>query len=391
MIKFKKLTAAVLAAAMMLSMTACSVSKIDDSSSEAESSSQSSTATEISTNDEDYSPFGMTYEEMQHRLVLKVDEGKLQMDFENKGVEFTEETTAKVIEKMREHYKYDVKAVENIKKMATGTANVENEVNVTFRTSEGDIKLVLYPDVAPKAVENFVTLAKTGYYNGISFHRVINDFMIQSGDPNGDGTGGTSIWHSMFRDEFSYPNFNYRGALSMANMGPNSNGSQFFIVQASNKNAIASLMMNSICNDPENFPFDVLDFSLLNLYIADEKSKLESEIFDAIDEIIGEDGNEDGKHDEEIAELTKEMTTKANEKIGEMMDTGLTQEIIEKYMPVVEYYFTVGGTPHLDNVHTVFGYVTEGMDVVDNIAKVETDENNKPKSPVLILQAIVEE
>ena len=101
-----------------------------------------------------------------------------------------------------------------------------------MHTSMGDIKIKFFPEQAPKAVENFLTHAKNGYYNGIIFHRVIPDFMIQGGDPNGTGMGGESIWGRPFPDEFSRELFNLRGALSMANCGPNTNGSQFFIVQA---------------------------------------------------------------------------------------------------------------------------------------------------------------
>ncbi len=100
-------------------------------------------------------------------------------------------------------------------------------------TNRGVIKIKLFPNEAPKTVENFTTHAKNGYYEGIIFHRVINDFMIQGGDPTGTGRGGESIWGSSFEDEFDLNLHNLNGALSMANAGPNTNGSQFFIVQAS--------------------------------------------------------------------------------------------------------------------------------------------------------------
>ena len=114
--------------------------------------------------------------------------------------------------------------------------NPEKQVGpiATAETSLGDIKIKLFEKLAPMTVENFVRLAQKGYYNNTTFHRVISDFMIQGGDPKGDGTGGESIWHHPFEDEFSDKLFNLRGALSMANSGPNTNGSQFFIVQ--NKN-----------------------------------------------------------------------------------------------------------------------------------------------------------
>ena len=106
------------------------------------------------------------------------------------------------------------------------------DITAIIKTNRGDMTFELYPDVAPKAVENFTTHAKNGYYDGLIFHRVIKDFMIQGGDPNGTGTGGQSIWGAPFEDEFSVDAHNYYGALSMANAGPGTNGSQFFIVQA---------------------------------------------------------------------------------------------------------------------------------------------------------------
>ncbi|MCI9414629.1 MAG: peptidylprolyl isomerase [Clostridiales bacterium] len=107
------------------------------------------------------------------------------------------------------------------------------EIVAVMHTTMGDISLRLFPQQAPKTVENFTTHAKNGYYDGLKFHRVIKDFMIQGGDPNGTGTGGESIWGGSFEDEFDPALHNYKGALSMANAGPNTNGSQFFIVQAS--------------------------------------------------------------------------------------------------------------------------------------------------------------
>lgn len=97
-------------------------------------------------------------------------------------------------------------------------------------TSLGEIKFKLFPQDAPKTVENFTTHAAKGYYDGITFHRIIQDFMAQGGDPSGTGAGGSSIWGKDFQDEFSPRLKNIRGALSMANAGPNTNSSQFFIV-----------------------------------------------------------------------------------------------------------------------------------------------------------------
>ena len=101
----------------------------------------------------------------------------------------------------------------------------------TIETTEGTVKIKLFPKEAPKAVENFVTHAKDGYYDGLLFHRVIDNFMIQSGDPKGDGTGGESIWKKPFKNEISNYLYHFRGALAMANAGPDTNGSQFYIVQ----------------------------------------------------------------------------------------------------------------------------------------------------------------
>lgn len=108
----------------------------------------------------------------------------------------------------------------------------KGDVIATIKTNFGSIRVKMLPEAAPKAVENFLTHARNGYYNGIIFHRVINDFMIQGGDPTGTGMGGESIWGAPFEDEFTPDARNFRGALSMANAGPGTNGSQFFIVQA---------------------------------------------------------------------------------------------------------------------------------------------------------------
>ena len=110
----------------------------------------------------------------------------------------------------------------------------------TIKTSLGDISLQLFPDQAPKTVKNFVELAKQGYYNDVTFHRVIPDFMIQTGDPTATGAGGESIYGHPFADEFSPELFNLKGAVSMANAGPNTNGSQFFIV--TNRNLSTNLL-----------------------------------------------------------------------------------------------------------------------------------------------------
>ncbi|MEH7253755.1 peptidylprolyl isomerase [Neobacillus niacini] len=178
----------------------------------------------------------------------------------------------------------------------------ENEKLVEIETTMGNVKIKLFPEYAPKAVENFVKHSEEGYYDGLIFHRVITDFMIQGGDPNGNGTGGESIYGKPFEDEFSKNLYNLRGALSMANSGANTNGSQFFIVQ---KKSV----------DPS-------------------------------------------------------MKT-------EMEKAGFPKEIIEAYDEN-------GGTPWLDQRHTVFGQVVEGMDIIDKIAETPVDDKDKPVEDVII-------
>ncbi|MEA1954993.1 MAG: peptidylprolyl isomerase [Campylobacterota bacterium] len=110
--------------------------------------------------------------------------------------------------------------------------NANENPRVILETTSGNIELELYPDVAPKTVENFVTHVKNGYYNKIAFHRIIKNFMIQGGDPTETGRGGKSIWGKPFKDEYKNLTFNKVGILAMANAGRNTNGSQFFITTA---------------------------------------------------------------------------------------------------------------------------------------------------------------
>jgi peptidyl-prolyl cis-trans isomerase B (cyclophilin B) len=172
----------------------------------------------------------------------------------------------------------------------------------------GSIYVKFFQDAAPKAVENFVTHAKNGYYDGLTFHRIIEDFMIQGGDPTGTGSGGESIWGDQFEDEFSEELQPYRGALCMANSGPDTNGSQFFIVQTS--------------------------------------ATYEEDILNQIEQTYGVKFSDEA----------------------------------------VRNYAKVGGTPWLYKMHTVFGQVYDGYDVLDAVAKVEMAdaENGIPKTPVVI-------
>jgi len=105
--------------------------------------------------------------------------------------------------------------------------------NVALETNLGEFELELYWDHAPKTCTNLVELTKRGYYNGVVFHRIIADFMVQTGDPTGTGRGGTSVYGQKFEDEI-HPDLRFTGAgiLAMANSGPNTNGSQFFVTLA---------------------------------------------------------------------------------------------------------------------------------------------------------------
>ncbi len=200
-----------------------------------------------------------------------------------------------------------------------------------LETSLGEIKLRLFPEAAPKAVENFTTHAKEGYYDGLTFHRVINDFMIQGGDPAGNGTGGESIWGEPFEDEFNTNLLNIRGSVAMANAGPNTNGSQFFINQAT----------------PESFTgWDYFQQGY-DIYEQNPDSFLAT--------------------------------------YGTWIDMPKVSDEVKKL------YEENGGNPTLDGAyslagrgHTVFAQVFEGMDVVDSIAAVKTDDNDMPLSAVTI-------
>ena len=124
---------------------------------------------------------------------------------------------------------------------ATANARVEEVVHrnpkkkgyVRLRTTHGDLNVELHCDVAPRTCENFIVLCKSGYYDGVAFHRSIKNFMIQGGDPSGTGTGGQCIWGGKFKDELTHLSHSGRGVLSMANAGPHTNGSQFFVLYKS--------------------------------------------------------------------------------------------------------------------------------------------------------------
>lgn len=214
-----------------------------------------------------------------------------------------------------------------------------------IHTSMGDVSLRLFPEAAPKTVENFVTHAKDGYYDNLTFHRIIDGFMIQGGDPNGTGTGGESIWGDSFEDEFSDHLFNIRGAVAMANSGKDTNGSQFFIDQG---DADKFKENGGWTNYEAQW---TQAYGMLSKYYGTE----------SYDSFIAQYGSY-------------------------CMDTDLISEDIRKL------YEENGGNPTLDGAfnatdkgHTVFAQVYEGIDVVDKIAAVETSAStNKPTTDVII-------
>ena len=208
----------------------------------------------------------------------------------------TEDTTSDEGEKKMTDIDYAAAAEKQMAMPSKG-----EEIAIIKVKDYGTMKAKFFPEVAPKAVENFKTHSKNGYYNGLTFHRVINDFMIQGGDPSGNGTGGESIWGEGFGPELDYELVPYRGSLCMAMSSlPNSIGSQFFITQAKFSEKNNSIWESSI------------PVTLMNQY--------------------------------------------------------------KKY----------GGYLSLYMQYTVFGQVYEGLDVLDSIAAVETNSNDKPVKDVII-------
>ena len=214
----------------------------------------------------------------------------------------------------------------------------EGEEIAVMTTSMGKISIRLFPEAAPKTVYNFKKLAQQGYYDGLTFHRVIEDFMIQGGDPKGDGTGGESVWGESFEDEFNTNLVNLRGSLAMANSGSNTNGSQFFINQA---------------------------------------GPVESSFWDSMK-----------TNYDQLKEMSDEEKQSVQMYYGyTFLNTDMISDTYKKL------YEEQGGNPSLDGAynafnpqrgHTVFGQVFEGMDIVDKIAAVDTDDNDKPKEDVTI-------
>lgn len=143
---------------------------------------------------------------------------------------------------VKDNFDYEVAAQKQMAEPEKGET-----IAVMHVKGYGDITFKFFADKAPKAVENFLTHSKDGYYNGVKFHRVMKDFMIQGGDPKGNGTGGESIWGKGFEEEFDDGLVPYRGALCMASsgVGTSSLGSQFFIVQANYDKEMADMMVGN--------------------------------------------------------------------------------------------------------------------------------------------------
>ncbi len=230
----------------------------------------------------------------------------------------------------------------------------DGEEIAILHTSMGDITWRFFPENAPKTVENFITLAKAGKYDNTIFHRVINDFMIQGGDyENHNGTGGTSAFGSAFEDEFCDTLYNIRGSVAMANSGVNTNGSQFFINQAS----------------ADSFDGESLDYDAMHQQYVD--------IYNQWVQAYGAN----------FVSQYQDADSFINDYIGGI--SPLSYAISDEVMAL---YKANGGNIHLDGPlrakggHTVFAQVIDGMDVVDAIAGVEVNsEDNKPLEDVKLI------
>lgn len=233
---------------------------------------------------------------------------------------------------------------------------IGEEIAVLTVKDYGDIRIRLFPEEAPIAVANFKSLINAGYYDGLTFHRVIADFMIQGGDPNGNGTGGQSAWGEDFEDEYNTNLLHFRGALAMANSGPHTNGSQFFINTASTNSFTDKSVVSSYSQRYEQYKTQYQ--STFESQYGDQwedlfntwyKSNVSSVIFD-------------------VEKVSDEIIQMYNEKGGNM--------------------YLDGALSALQTGHTVFGQVFEGMEIVDAIQEVEVDSStSKPTTEIVIEKA----
>lgn len=179
-----------------------------------------------------------------------------------------------------------------------------------LNTNKGTIKIKLFPEAAPKAVENFISLIEDKYYDGIIFHRVIKDFMIQGGDPTGSGMGGESKWKKPFEDEFDINYRNFRGALSMANSGPNTNGSQFFIVQVGDVSEDIISQMEGVGKDG-GYPDEVIEAYKNNggAFWLDGKHTVFGQVFEGMDVVDDIANSKVGFMDKPVNDIVIESAT----------------------------------------------------------------------------------
>lgn len=242
-------------------------------------------------------------------------------------------------------------------------------VLVEFKTTLGDIIVNLYNDT-PLHRDNFVKLVKDGYYDGLLFHRVINEFMIQTGDPDSRdaapgkmlGSGGPEY---TIEAEIDYPkHYNKYGALAAARTGDQvnperrSSGSQFYIVTGKKISEQQFEMMQMRQHDEKLR-------STFNQLVMQNKEKIKS--------------LQDAKDEQALEELRQQLIKETEETVG---NTVLPENIKIDYT-------TKGGAPHLDGAYTVFGEVVEGMDIVEKIQTVETDSHDRPLEDVKIISAKV--
>ncbi len=237
---------------------------------------------------------------------------------------------------------------------------------VVLEMEQGDIYMRLFPNSAPITVANFIGHVENGYYNGLTFHRVIEDFMIQGGDPKGNGTGGESVWGEEFEDEFNANLINIRGSVSMANAGANTNGSQFFINQATK-----AASKNE------------WDYKMLyNIFYANNKDDLTQE-YNSQSSQFG------AAFTEQYPDVEKYIETTIRNFIGTKYF--LSDLVSDEVWALYEEHggnITLDGAWKINSGHTVFAQVFKGMDVVDAIAKVEVKEDGQtPVGPVVIKNA----